>query len=170
MSWHDPQRSQEPASETALREELRGLLGMKPRNYFESEPTPELIALADELRKEARRRTHTFRRRNQWMLLAAALPLAVAFGGVSMWGLGQKHRAEDLAGLVQSTQSRLAQVEATLKSQPGRIAPADKAPLPVLTATSHKPGKAGPKGKELVIPVQEPAQQIPSDTQQVKGH
>lgn len=170
MSWHDPHRSKEPASETALREELRGLLGMKPRNYFESEPSPELIALADDLRKEARRRNHTARRRTHWMLLAAALPLAVAFGGVSLWGLAQKHKAEDLASLVVATQTRLARMETTLKALEGQATPAERAQQqPLLTAGGRKQGKAA-KGKELVIPIHEPAAQIPGDTQQVKAH
>ncbi|HLO65844.1 MAG TPA: hypothetical protein VK188_02420, partial [Holophaga sp.] len=118
MSWLDPQRSQEPAEDTLLREELRALLGVRqPRNYFESEPTPELVALAEELRKEARRRNRTARKQTHWMLLAAALPLAIAFGGVSLWGIAQKHKAEDLAQAVAAREAEVARMAATLQQR-----------------------------------------------------
>jgi hypothetical protein len=168
MSWLDPQRSQEPSGETALRAELRALLGMKPRNYFESEPTPELIALADDLRKEARRRNHTSRRRSHWMLMAAALPLALAFGGVSLWGIAQKHKAEDLAAAVVQKEAELTRMAAAIKREPvpGKAVPQQQP----LLASDRKPAKASPKGKELVIPIEHPAGVIPQDTQQVKAH
>ena len=86
MSWHDPARALEPESDTALRNELRGLLGMSrstpETSYFEAEPTPELIQLADELRREARRRNLTARKKSSWMLLAAALPFALVTAGM----------------------------------------------------------------------------------------
>ena len=169
MSWLDPQRSQESTSETALREELRALLGMEPRNYFESEPTPELMILADDLRREARRRNHTARTRSHWMLMAAALPLALAFGGVSLWGIAQKHKADDLAQAVVQREGEIARMAATVKHL-GEPAPGQTAAQPqALLASHHRPGKA-PKGKELIIPVVKPEGQIPQDTQQVKAH
>jgi len=167
MSWLDPQRSQEPASETALREELRALLGVKRVNYFETEPTPELIALADDLRREALRRHHTARKRSHWMLMAAALALALAFGGVSLWGIAQKHKAEDLAAAVQQTRTELARLSAAVKVLDQHAPAAVQASQPLLAG--KKPAKA-PKGRELVIPIEHPAGQIPQDTQQVKAH
>lgn len=168
MSWLDPQRCQEPAADTALRAELRTLLGMKPRSFFESEPTPELIALAEELRKEASRRNHTTRRRSHWMLLAAALPLAMAFGGVSLWGIAQKHKAEDLAAAVQRQEAEISRLAASVKAEPAPgKAPMTAAPLLV---SGRKPAKPAAKGKELVIPVENPAGQIIQDTHEVKAH
>jgi hypothetical protein len=169
MSWLDPQRSQEATSDTALREELRALLGMEPRNYFESEPTPELMVLADDLRREARRRNHTARTRSHWMLMAAALPLALAFGGVSFWGISQKHKAEDLASKVAQRETEIAHLSATVKhlGEPGASQQPEQPQA--LLASHHKPSRA-PRGKELVIPVVKPEGQIPQDTQQVKAH
>ena len=48
MSWHDPARALEPESDTALRNELRGLLGLPvpETSYFEAEATPELVSCA----------------------------------------------------------------------------------------------------------------------------
>ena len=167
MSWLDPQRSQEPASESALREELRSLMGMKARNYFEAELTPELITLADDLRREAKRRNHTARKRSHWMLMAAVVPLALAFGGVSFWGVAQKHKAEDLAAAVHRQESELQRMSEAVRHQDEHLA--------VLAA--HAPATAGTtpkaphplKGKELVEPVEHPAGQLLQNTQQVKG-
>ena len=167
MSWLDPQRSQEPATDGALREELRALLGMKPRSFFEAEPTDELIALADDLRREAKRRNHTSRKRSHWMLMAAALPLALAFGGVSLWGIAQKHKVDDLAAAMSRQEAEIVRLAAAVK----QVEPAKSqavAPQSVIAST-RKPAK-GPKGKELVIPVEHPANLIPQDTQQVKAH
>ena len=169
MSWLDPQRSQEPATDSALREELRALLGMKPRSFFESEPTPELVALAEDLRKEARRRNHTARKRNHWMLLAAALPLALAFGGVSLWGIAQKHKAEDLAAAMIQKEGELARLAAASAKHLEDHNQATNTPVQPVLAAARKPGKA-PRGKELVIPVEHPAGLIVQDTQQVKAH
>lgn len=167
MSWHDPQRLGEPENETALREELRALLGWKPRNYFESEPTPELVALADDLRREAARRNHTARRRSHWMLMAAALPLALAFGGLSLWGIAQKHRAEDLAAAVSRKEAELARMAASQKAQPPAAAAKPAAPAETLLASARK---KGPKPKELVIQLDQTQHPIVQDTQQVKAH
>ena len=167
MSWLDPERSQEPASDSALRQELRTMLGMKPVSYFETEPTPELIALADDLRREALRRNRTARKRSHWMLMAAVVPLAMAFGGVSLWGIAQKHKAEDLAAAIQVKEGQLAALAASAaKHQDDHLT--IRGPQPLL-ASHGKPGKA-PKGKELVIPIEHPAGQIPQDTTQVKAH
>ncbi len=168
MSWLDPQRSEEPSSDTALRLELRTLLGMKPRNYFESEPTPELIALADDLRREAKRRNHTARSRSHWMLMAAAVPLALAFGGVSLWGIAQKHKADDLSAAMEQQRAEITRLANSIK-QPA--APnSTEAPQPQSLLAGRKIAPKAPKAKELVIPIEHPAGQIPQDTQQVKAH
>lgn len=180
MSWHDPDRSGEPEDETALRNELRGLLGLPARdarsNYFETEPTPELIRLADDLRREARRRTHTVRKRSSWLLAAAALPFAVTLAGVGAWGLAQKHRVDQLNARVAEQESQVQRLATALHAVPA----ASPAALPAATApaAAARPpqvmlvGKGGPKGKpkELVIPVERTAEPTLNDTQRVKAH
>ena len=171
MSWHDPARSLEPATDAALREELRTLLGVAPRNYFESEASPGLILLADDLRREAIRRNHTARKKSSWMLLAAALPIALAVGGVGAWGLGQKHKADALAATNAQNQATIRQMMAASQPAP---APSQAAPNQTLLASDRKlAGK--PKGKkeapkELVIPVERTLDPLANDTQRVKGH
>jgi outer membrane murein-binding lipoprotein Lpp len=173
MSWHDPARSLEPESETALRNELRGLLGMPApaTSYFETEPTPELIQLADDLKREAQRRNRTFRKRNSWMLLAAALPFALALGGVGVWGVGQKHKVDQLAAAVAQQQAQIQRLAATQQ----QAQPANPAPVTAPAARTQPPqvmlvGQAAPrkKPKELVIPVQRSAEPNANDTQRVK--
>ena len=56
MSWSDPSRRFEPAEDVELRAEMSDLLGFEPTPRAGTEPTPELIALSEELRKEALRR------------------------------------------------------------------------------------------------------------------
>ena len=180
MSWHDPARSLEPESETALRNELRGLLGMPKTpetTYFETEPTPELIHLADELRREARRRNVTARKKSSWMLLAAALPFALALGGMGVWGVGQKHKADQLALTVAHEEAELQRMAAALQ-QP-QAAPAAAKPLAVQAPSGKgRPaqtllvGKGAPrnKAKELVIPVERSKESNPNATQSVKSN
>jgi len=173
MSWHDPARSLEPESETTLRNELRGLLGMPApaTSYFETEPTPELIKLADDLKHEAQRRNRTFRKKNSWMLMAAALPFALAVGGVGVWGVSQKRKVDQLAAAVAQQQAQIQRLAATQQQpQPAGI------PAPVAgPAARTQPhvllvGQAAPrrKPKELVIPVQRSAEPNANDTQRVK--
>jgi hypothetical protein len=169
MSWHDPARTPEPDADALLREELRALLAVGPRNEFEVEATPELILLADDLRREAKRRNRTTRKQHSWMLMAAALPFALVLGGVSAWGVAQKHKAEGYAAAIQQKDAELQRMAAA--SRPRPIAPAQSTALApaVVQVASHAP-KARPKGMELVIPVERSAQPILNDTQQVKGH
>jgi hypothetical protein len=173
MSWHDPARSLEPESETALRNELRGLLGMPApaTSYFETEPTPELILLANDLKREARRRNRTFRKKNSWMLMAAALPFALALGGVGVWGVNQKHKADLLAAAVAQQQAQIQRLAATQQQPQPAPAPA----APVAAPATRQPqvllmGQTAPRHKprELVIPVQRSAEPNANDTQRVK--
>jgi hypothetical protein len=174
MSWHDPDRSQEPAAETALRDELRALLGMAApaSTYFEAEPTPELVALADDLRREALRRNRTARRKTSWMLLAAALPFALALGGVGAWGIGEKHHAEQLAAAVAREEAEIQRLAAAARQvQP----PPAASPAPTARSRPAQTllvGQASPrnKPKELVIPVERSAEPTVNDTQSVKAH
>ena len=168
MSWHDPERTLESGEDASLREELRALLGVRPRSDFELEPTPELILLADDLRREAQRRGRIRRQDRSWMLLAAALPFALVLGGVSAWGVSQKHKADTYAAAVQEKDAQLARLAATVAPA---AAPRSAAPAPApatVQLASHTP-KARPKGMELVIPVERPPQPLLNDTQRVKG-
>jgi hypothetical protein len=178
MPWHDPARLNEPESDAALRDELRALLGMQPRGalVFECEPTPELVALADELRKEAFRRRHTTRKRGSWMLMAAALPFALTLGGLGAWGLSQKHRADNLATTVHEKDTLIQR----LAADPSRRAPEVVATpardlrggdQKLVAVPKSQPAKG--KAKELVIPVEHPdrlPESLMGGTQQVKGH
>lgn len=167
MSWHDPARSQEPETDAALREELRGLLGIGPRNTFELEPTAELIRLADDLRREATRRNHTARKQHSWMLMAAALPLALMLVGVGSWGFSQKTKADSLAAANSQKDATIQRLAAAAAP----AAPASATPAPVLRVEDRKvAGAPKPKPKELVIPVEPSASPLTHDTTQVKGH
>jgi outer membrane murein-binding lipoprotein Lpp len=175
MSWHDPARTLEPEVDSALRNELRGLLGLpEPEtSYFETEPSPELVRLAEDLKREALRRNRTARRRNSWMLLAAALPFALALGGMGVWGVGQKHKADQLAATVAREEAQIQQLAAA--QQPRPQAPPAQAGAP---ASRSRPaqvmlvGQRSPrlKPKELVIPVQRSAEPSVNDTERVKAH
>jgi outer membrane murein-binding lipoprotein Lpp len=181
MSWHDPDRMAEPEEETALRTELRGLLGLPARdarsNYFEIEPTPELVRLADDLRREARRRSHTARKRSSWMLAAAALPFAVTLAGVGAWGLAQRHKVDQLAARVAEQESQVQRLATALQAAPAAqpaALPIQAAPAPTLKARPPQVlllGKTAPKGKpkELVIPVERSAEPNLNDTTRVKA-
>lgn len=98
MSWRDPSRLDESAEDQALRSEMRELLGLPGEGpLFETDPTPELIQLAERLRTEASRRRRTARQRPVWLLMAAGLPFLLALGALGTWGLQHKRRADQLA-------------------------------------------------------------------------
>jgi hypothetical protein len=168
MSWHDPARHHESLEDRDLREELSQLLGLPSCGFFAATPTPKMIALAEDLRREALRRRHTSRQRPFRMLLAAGLPLALAVGALASWGFQHKQRADALAAAV-------AQKEIELHNLAGAAASAasvqtTQVAAPVLTAqaaTSHGKVKTRPNG-ELVLEVK-PYQTPSLDTQPVKG-
>lgn len=171
MSWHDPARANESAEDRDLRDELSELLGLPARGFFEAEVTPKMVALAEDLRREALRRRHTSRHRPMWMLLAAGLPIALAVGALGSWGFQHKQRADALAAAVaqqQEAMRNLAKVVAEPKAQEAQPAPVQVA-SPVLAKSVVPRGKVKtqPSG-ELVLEVK--AYQTPTlDTQPVKG-
>jgi hypothetical protein len=178
MSWHDPDRIGESQADSALRNELRGLLGIAagPANYFETEVTPELAGLADELRREAQRRNRTVRHKHSWMLLAAALPFALTLGAVGTWGVAQKQKADGLAAALTRQEAQIQQLAATVRTlqpaqpaQPLQVqAPASKT-LPAPSAQMLAGRRTPAKPKELVIPVERSTEINPGASQTVKS-
>jgi outer membrane murein-binding lipoprotein Lpp len=109
------------------------------------------------------------------MLLAAALPFALAFGGVGVWGVGQKHKADQLAAAVAHQEAQIQQLAAAQQHQ---APPAAAAQAPVrVPAAKGQPsqvmllGRTTPrnKAKELVIPVQRSPEPTANDTERVKA-
>lgn len=187
MSWHDPARYHEPAEDRALREELSQLLGLPSRRFFEAEPTPKMIALAQDLHREALRRRHTSRRKPMWMMMAAGLPLMFALSAVGVWGFQHKRRADDLAAAVlrQESQIRLmtqavadAKAKAVLPAPAPAIAAIAPTPAPrrispqphqpVLVRNTSVPTLQTPPAGELVIEVRPSTTPMPTETQVVK--
>jgi hypothetical protein len=172
MSWHDPARVQESAEDRELRGELGQLLGLPARDFFEAEPTPKMIALAEDLRREALRRRHTSRHRPAWMLLAAGLPIALAVGALGSWGFQHKQRADALAAAVVQRDLELRNMAKTAEPVQAKVVQPAPAPIPapVMAKNAVAPrGKAKPRPDgELVLEVK--SYQTPSlDTQPVKG-
>ena len=166
MPWLDPARRFEPAEDRDLRDELSGLLGMSPEpaNFFEVEPTPELVALADKLRAEAERRRRTDRTRPLWTLLAAAFPIALVLGGLSAWGHQQQRRADQLAAEVQRRERDTQQAAASQLELVRTRAALEQARAEVQTRPSPRKRDRG-----LVIPVERtPGFPMP-ETQAVKS-
>lgn len=175
MLWRDPARTQESDEDCALREELGQLLGLpvQARAFFEVEPTPKMIALAEDLRREALRRRHTARRRPMWMLMAAGLPLALAVGALASWGFQYKQRADALAlAMVQKEQELHNLASKAAEGSRTQTAPQVQTPAPTAVAmVKNVPPQAKPKVRpngELVLEVK-PYQTPALDTQPVKG-
>jgi len=185
MSWSDPARRFEPAEDQALREELAGMLGLPTsrtpaaRNFFDAEPTPEMIALADKLRAEADRRRHTQRRRPSWMLAAAVLPFLLVLGGLGTWGANHKRRADEAQSQAAQAKeaARTREMEyqrMTLESTKAEIDRDREDRQGFRSARQSLAGKRAkepnrPAGAELVIPVEHPLRAPALDAQRVKA-
>jgi hypothetical protein len=168
MSWSDPARRFEPAEDVQLRTELRDLLGLGPVPTLRAaEPTAELKALADDLRREAQRRSRTERKRPTWGLLAAAaLPLLAALAGLGSWGFQQKHRADDLAVQTQRQELELTRLATAHAAE---LATERQAKAEVQHQLQLASLKGGRKHEPyLVIPVEKPLKVGGDDYQQVK--
>lgn len=175
MSWPDPSRRFEPAEDDALRQELAGLLGLPAsRNFFDAEPTPELIALADKLRAEADRRRHTQRRRPGWMLAAAVLPFMLVLAGMGSWGAAHKRNAElaraRAAQAEEEARNRTRELQRmTLESTRAEIErDREDRQGPRAPQTARLRATRRPAGAELVIPVDHPLRTPMVDAQKVK--
>lgn len=168
MPWSDPARRFEPAEDVQLRAELRDLLGLGPVMAPRSaEPTAELNALADDLRREAQRRSRTERKRPSWGLLAAAaLPLLATLAGLGTWGYQQKQRADGLAAQAQRQEQELTRLAAVHATEVAREREAKEQVQQQLQLASRKVNrKAEPY---LVIPVEKPLRTMGDDYQRVK--
>lgn len=149
----DPIPFLEPEEDRALRDELKGMLGVPENGFFEAKATPEMNALADRLRMEAARRRRQSHIRPTWMLLAAGLPIALVLAGVGSWGLAQKRRADALAATVEAKNVELQHANAeTAKVRQTNLELASnlerQQPLKARPATA-----TGARPLELVIPV-----------------
>lgn len=169
MSWSDPARRFEPVEDVQLRAELRDLLGLGPvASSRETAPTPELTALANDLRREAQRRRRTERKRPTWgMLAAAALPLLLALGGLGSWGLHQKSRADELATQAQRQEAELTRMAATHAEEVARERQAKESAQQQLQLASRQTGRKAAE-PYLVIPVEKPLRVQADDYQRVK--
>ncbi len=168
MSWSDPARRFEPVEDVQLRAELRDLLGLGAQTgTHTAEPTAELKALGDDLRREAQRRSRTQRKRPSWGLLAAAaLPLLAALAGLGNWGFQQKQRADGLALQAQRQEQQLSQLAQTHASEVAKERQAKEEIQQKLQLASRKSGqRAEPY---LVIPIEKPHKVMGDDYQRVK--
>jgi hypothetical protein len=168
MSWSDPARRFEPAEDLQLRAELRDLLGLGPVAAARTpEPSAELMALADDLRREAQRRSRTERKRPSWGLLAvAALPLLAALAGIGTWGFQQKQRADDLASQAQRQEQQLTALAANHATEVAKERQAVEQVRQQLQLASKKSGRTAEP--YLVIPVEKPLRTMNDDLQRVK--
>ncbi|HEX7552088.1 MAG TPA: hypothetical protein VF378_00920 [Geothrix sp.] len=168
MSWSDPTRRFEPVEDVQLRAELRDLLGLGPMVApMATEPSAELVNLADDLRREAQRRSRTERKRPTWGLLAAAaLPLLATLVGLSSWGLQQKHRADGLVAQTQRQEQELTRLASSHATEVAKERQAKEEVQQQLQLASRKGSrKAEPY---LVIPIEKPLKVMGDDYQRVK--
>ncbi|HJW09031.1 MAG TPA: hypothetical protein VJ483_05305 [Holophagaceae bacterium] len=175
MSWSDPGRRFEPAEDVELRSELRELLGLgaEPVSTLpDTEPTPELRDLAEDLRREAerRRRTYPFRTRPSWKLLsAAALPFVLGLAGAGAWGLQQKHRADDLAQAVAQKESDMRRASMEAEASKAELARERSTREQVQQQLVMANAKLGQKPSYLVVPVPKPLGPETTETLRVKA-
>lgn len=177
MSWSDPARRFEPAEDRALRDELSELLGVPSgsRNFFGTEATPEIVALAEKLRGEAERRRHTSRKRPAWMLIAAALPFALLLAGLGNWGVQQKRRADEAHGrALQAAEAARVQADELRRvtrdsSQAELQRDREGQRAAGVRLASKSPRRARPADAELVIPVENPLRTPALEAQRVKA-
>jgi hypothetical protein len=166
MSWHDVARIDEPAEESALRGEIQNMLGLAPAPRPNAESSPEAVALAQSLYREAMRRRRTsavvkpLSKRPFFIIAAAAaLPVLFAVGALGTWGVKQKRRADALAAKTLELESKQNRIDAAREGLRNRE------PQPLLQASEpnanvspdSKPGRTTNTNGELVKPEEQPS-------------
>ena len=165
----------EAPEELALRAELRELLGLEsgPLPVVSAAPSPELVELAEDLRREAerRRRTYPFKPRASWqMAAAAALPFVLGLAGAGFWGLQQKHRADDLAQAVVQKESEVQRVSQQAVASQAELARERATREEVQQQLVLATVKLGRKPSYLVVPAQKPLGPETTETLRVKAN
>jgi hypothetical protein len=166
MSWHDAAKIAESPDDSALRAELQNMLGLAPIQPCHAESTPDSIALAKSLHREAIRRRRTaaapkpFAKRAFFIAAAAALPLAFTVTALGAWGVKQKRRADAMAAKAQELENRQNRLDAAREgvrnNQPLlQASESHHAPAAQDSGPSRAPSVQGSKG-ELVKPEEAP--------------
>lgn len=173
MPWLDPARSEESAEDRELRDDLRRMLALPQAEVRNSAPTPEMIALAEDLRREALRRQHTpvlplRRTRPTWTLLAAGLPVLLLLGGMGAWGVQQKRKADALAATLQREKTESERRERAIQAAQERERALRAAPTSQGILVNDPNGKKL-KPRQLVLPADSREQVQPMDTYTVKN-
>ncbi|WP_005037958.1 hypothetical protein [Holophaga foetida] len=168
MSWHET-ACDESTADQELRMELKDLLGLDPKMPVRAKAqlSPEVLDLAEELRREATRRQHAsvVKTRRVWpMLLAAGLPVALALGGLGTWGTIQKRKADALAAAVQQKEMEVQRLAKASEDAAAQV----KATQNELVLARSSP-KGAQKARELVLPMQPSVSRTPLDTQTVSN-
>lgn len=168
MSWRET-ACDESTADQELRMELKDLLGLDPKVPVRpnAQLTPEILNLAEELRREANRRQHApvVKVRRVWpMLLAAGLPVALVLGGIGTWGTIQKRKADALAA---DNRVKEAEMQRLAKASAEAAAQAHQVTQELVRVKSAVRG--GQKPKELVLPMDSSSSRTPLDTQTVSN-
>jgi hypothetical protein len=164
MSWHDVARIDEPVEEIALRCEIQDMLGLAPTPRPNADASPEAVALAQSLYREAMRRRRTatvakpFSKRPFFIIAAAALPVLFAVGALGTWGVKQKRRADALAAKTLELESKQNRIDAAREGLRNRE------PQPLLQASEpnanvspdSRPSRTINANGELVKPEEQP--------------
>ncbi len=168
--WSNPANLFEPQEDRALRQELRDLLGMATPVATPAAPSPDLLALADTLQREAQRRRHTAPRPTpRRLLLVAALPLAAVLAGLGWWGGVQKQRADQMAAAIQQKEREMDRLAREARASSAELARERQARESVQLQLAQVKQPKGKKGEPfLVLPVANPTKAEP-DTVSVKG-
>lgn len=174
MSWSDPAKRFEPVEDIELRSELRELLGLSELQASPSSASdPELIQLAETLRREAERRRHaTLRPRSNWRLAtAAAIPVLLSLGALGAWGVHQKDRADKLASQIADKDAAIQQISAESQSAKLELASERAAKEDAQQKLVQVAQKLSPQERQpyLVIPAKKPVGAEVMDTLRVKA-
>ncbi|MCL1908378.1 MAG: hypothetical protein FWG12_03300 [Holophagaceae bacterium] len=112
MSWRDAKTIDEPATDCDLRDELQNMLGLAPVQHPPVSSTPDTVALAQTLYREAMRRRRTApeakgkSKGRFFVLIAATIPFLFTATALGTWGVKQKRRADALAAKTLELESR----------------------------------------------------------------